>query len=710
MSLVFLKKRFDENEFHNPFDKNYKWTSTFNSPLELPANAQVAYISSTIPMAASPTIGDENDEFYIVIGNDELNMPYKINLPIGTFESFASMAQVLNQICNRDNQQVDWNTDTTTSVGGVITNVNGWTSTFDNTSFKIKLATLQRPTNSVKRAGYNVSYAPQFPSGLNTQNDLASYNIGSPDGSTQVANPAFQFQAGAALWNVGWMRLDNLGATTPLPGIAAPGEYPAAGMYSMATTETGIKRAGLSIGAPGRFNEILLQCHNLIEADAHQPPVPGNGLLECVMGLIPSCWVQSADDGISLPSFALETHLTNCQINGGTNANAMLQWVVGQNGLINIFVNDGTYSNPAMTLIDTFDPAALVPQPIAPPVRHITYRVLMENPYAVSLWVSSDYNETSNIGTWTLLYNMATGQTSTQPAAASRTRAIPSWFGDLVPVMYSGYISQFRLRGNFDNKRGYRPVLGEPNINEEQNLTEKALIKEPTMSIEPLTLATGMMEKDIYVCFNPISTTLALDRYKYPAIFQPGNAGYPVPYDGINAFSIGTPYTNFGEMLGFGNAEDTQLLLTTAGDYTSYEKEAGNALQNSRNINSIHIQLTNLPIQSKNATIQGDVKDIAVVPCYSNDTKAIDSLNNVNIFYHQANDKNWVDINNFQAMTLNSIETYLTYDNNKPADVVKDDAEVLVMFRQKPANEMGNGFIQTTSFNPYQSSTQSVST
>ena len=108
--------------------------------------------------------------------------------------------------------------------------------------------------------------------------------------------------------------------------------------------------------------------------------------------------------------------------------------------------------------------------------------------------------------------------------------------------------------------------------------------------------------------------------------------------------------------------------------------------------------------------IQNSVKDIAVVPCYDSDRSAVDNLNNIDVFYNQANDKHWVDLNNFGNLTLNRLDCYMTYDNNKPAVNIKDKPEVLVMFRQKPSYETGLPInIQTNAGmnNPYTSSTQS---
>ena len=54
--------------------------------------------------------------------------------------------------------------------------------------------------------------------------------------------------------------------------------------------------------------------------------------------------------------------------------------------------------------------------------------------------------------------------------------------------------------------------------------------------------------------------------------------------------------------------------------------------------------------------------------------------------HHQVGEKNWVDLNNIQTLYLNNLDCYLTYDNNTPAYGIRDETDVLVMFRQKPTS------------------------
>ena len=90
MSLVFLKDRAEYEDYDvNPLRAYYKQENTFNTPLELPPNSQVAYISSTIPLEQMATLNENNDNFFIQIGIPGLNATNIIKMDTGTFSSFA---------------------------------------------------------------------------------------------------------------------------------------------------------------------------------------------------------------------------------------------------------------------------------------------------------------------------------------------------------------------------------------------------------------------------------------------------------------------------------------------------------------------------------------------------------------------------------------------------------------------------------------------
>ena len=126
MSLVFLKDRTEYEDYDvNPLRAYYKWENTFNTPLELPPNSQVAYISSTIPLEQMATLNENNDNFFIQIGIPGLNATNIIKMDTGTFSSFPAFIQAVNEALNNWNIQGDFNTDAQTLSSGVLVNNNG---------------------------------------------------------------------------------------------------------------------------------------------------------------------------------------------------------------------------------------------------------------------------------------------------------------------------------------------------------------------------------------------------------------------------------------------------------------------------------------------------------------------------------------------------------------------------------------------------------
>ena len=537
-------------------------------------------------------------------------------------------------------------------------------------------------------------------------------NTTPPTGTPTLADIGFNLSRSS-----GGLQLPNLiGNYKIITEVLAGINMSIEGAYGMLCSKTGIKVGGLSGGTATAtdFNEVVFNMRN--QTNAYLPPVPAtNGCVPHYGGLCPRYWLEKGVV-VGEKNVARTTHLVSCDVNSNTDNGVppKARYMFGhriicenpaQTGWVQAQTNDGSYDNPQYT--DNGTPINLATLSVvgANPAGSTSFRYRMETPYAPSLWVCKDYNQAtgSSTGGWELVYNWATGANA---GVVGSTYACPSWFGDMPLVIYNPYDRfDLGLRGNFDlinsfvgenNSSGsaYEPFpqqVYNPSI-----FSREGVIKTGagffSGSVEALA-ADGYAEKEMYIVHNRTNNTTDLDRTLQIPLFPTNVFGaiepqYAYPLDPtINKFFvIGTPQTNLGYDLGYGSEANVEITTGVPSPYSTYKAVALNNLQASKNVNSVHIQLTNLPIQSKNAMIQSGVKDIAVVPCYDAQKVSDDVANNLEIYHHQIGEKNWVDLNNIQSLYINNLDIYLTYDNNTPATGVKDETDVLVMFRQKPTH------------------------
>ena len=133
--------------------------------------------------------------------------------------------------------------------------------------------------------------------------------------------------------------------------------------------------------------------------------------------------------------------------------------------------------------------------------------------------------------------------------------------------------------------------------------------------------------------------------------------------------------SEFGKILGFAGA--TQLLAPDANN-TVYTYEGGAPTDNSYLLPTLHIQLTNFGINSKNGIVANNVKDIAVIPQF-NDTEK-QAINTHLYFAHSYENK--IALNNLQTININQIDCLITYDNNTQAEVLKDYTTLVIKFHK----------------------------
>ena len=133
--------------------------------------------------------------------------------------------------------------------------------------------------------------------------------------------------------------------------------------------------------------------------------------------------------------------------------------------------------------------------------------------------------------------------------------------------------------------------------------------------------------------------------------------------------------SQFGKILGFAGA--IQVLKPNTGA-TLYCYDGGAPTDNSYQLPTLHIQLTNFGINSKNGIVSNNVKDIAVIPQF-NDTEK-QAINTHLYFAHSYENK--IALNNLQTININQIDCLITYDNNTQAEVLKDFTTLVIKFHK----------------------------
>jgi hypothetical protein len=293
-----------------------------------------------------------------------------------------------------------------------------------------------------------------------------------------------------------------------------------------------------------------------------------------------------------------------------------------------------------------------------------------------------------------MMYDMATGDTPAG-AGASQIQYFPSWFGDMSLVFYCRTRLRTFAYGNFDLRDcypalstglfpSYEQSLSKPGAYGGLPITGSATRWFKTIPDFDLLPAggtpeifdptSGYQEKEISLVVGPLLTAATQAKY---LTWKPAFEAYP-------RFPIGGPTTELGAFMGLikkGDDGSFAFPEDVAGVYSSYGVEAASAVSEVDSNQSIHIQLTDLPIQSRNGVSSQQTADIAVVHNWGDGGTSIGG----NLVYqHYTNEKNWIDLNNIGEMTLNRLRVYCSYDDNSPASLLIGKTDVMVMFRKKP--------------------------
>lgn len=226
----------------------------------------------------------------------------------------------------------------------------------------------------------------------------------------------------------------------------------------------------------------------------------------------------------------------------------------------------------------------------------------------------------------------------------------------------------------------------------------------------------GCSAKEIYLCLAPIPATPfspasenALQRY-----LKSGP-----PYTGGDVFSsmfkVGEPVTDAAILLGFdptsgGSPPAYILILNTpcndGGDFGPafhfYCMFAPNIAESAKGLDNLHIQLTNLPIQSYNGDagrykneVGADirlggqrVKDIAIVPLSAEFQAFQNWLTLTKTLAYEPSNRTWIDLKNEMDFKTNDFEVYITTDDNKPATMLIGDSSISIIIRKKPESSV----------------------
>ena len=303
---------------------------------------------------------------------------------------------------------------------------------------------------------------------------------------------------------------------------------------------------------------------------------------------------------------------------------------------------------------------------------------------------------------WVLLYDM----NNDAEFGAKGGYLLPGWYGDLTLVEYPvGNLNYPLRKGWFDYRQSYRPRQNQaiyldgdmPLLDNQpyyqgrelQNLRPVVINDggaspivtlpryvgvEPEKFVNDATLDTnGCSEKQCTLVLNPIT--------------NPGKLGEVLNLLGDEYFYFNNPDTHIGDQIGIEGAPNplNTNILGGAEDYEVYGLDGGHSIHLSERVNSLHIQLENLPIQSQNGVKSTQNKTIAVVATQDALTTN-DPLNSNNIYNDEAHNHNWIDLNNYSELNLSQISVKITYDDNTEAKSLVNRSDVTIMFRQKPSN------------------------
>jgi hypothetical protein len=126
-----------------------------------------------------------------------------------------------------------------------------------------------------------------------------------------------------------------------------------------------------------------------------------------------------------------------------------------------------------------------------------------------------------------------------------------------------------------------------------------------------------------------------------------------------NGFSVPLTSTEFSKLLGF--TPPIITLVNTDPTYREYQAVGNNKPSVNNKIPTLHIQMTNLAIKSKNGVVSNNVKDVSIIPLFDDDDED-------DVLRYIAPYENRINLNNLEKLNLNELDILITGDGNQPAD------------------------------------------
>ena len=764
MSLVFLKNA--TNNGSDDHMKPYQWSNNFDTPLVLPPDSQVAYISSTMGREKTIILTDE-DHLWFQIGNQQLNipMPMYFTSPGATQETWDEVAARVkgNEYVGITDYMYDGQTG-------------GYGATYNGATDQFQINVSQRLQPVVQDVWANTGGSlPASWSGLNQTGVFPSDPAVNPLGNVMILSELVAVNPPPAgnLWNCGWGQCD-LGAGGKAVGDAIDfGED----NFSMCRSRTGIKRAVYDATTSGDLLGGALQFRggNSGGAPAAEPTAQ---CIPYMCGLNSVQAIQVADAQVSGGDF-----LINTSINGGfgSTSSVLAPNVVqvrvtdAQEVVVEIMDTQPTQQDPAnlnfgcwgnvdealgvetgLLEVEKFKISTWLATALNQPqntgaeasqpynavgfdrVSQIVFQIKWTTPYTFQVWAGTGFDEdtgkwegtagpTSNYGvgtayadTYTIIYDSRTGGTFSNALApeVEKTMVVPQYFGDLGMCIYQDRRNRVNWRGNFDVIKCYSdtPVAPYPTYDEMLRGINGINFSGITTTYPNIYHLQVYNFSNIYDAltsaqideFSPaVAPTLANNKgyndalmkcVSGPLLGPAGNVAnyqrwFPIPQSAIDVAltfaPAGTePQVRTGVLIGLikeGDDGETDAEFIVANDLRNQTYKPLATTKETDAVQSVHIQLTNLPINGRNGVTSTKTSTIGIV----HNAKGSLNVGTTRIFETYQPEKNWIDLNNAAEMTLNQLRVYISDDSNRPATFLVGKSDVAVIFRQKPAADRG---------------------
>ena len=766
MSLVFLKN--DTNNVNvgaNDHLKPYDWANYFDTPLVLPPDSQVAYISSTMQRDSVIEFNDPENVLWLQTGNSQMNLPMPIR--IDTTQGAETWEQIVNQItANPYTGQTDFMWD---GLSG------GLTASYNSASNKIDIQLEQRLQPAVQGVWANRAQALGVWGGLNQTGMGVASGINAGVGTTNIIGGG-----ASTLWDCGWSTCGLSAGGLP-PG--APPEY-GNNNYTMFTTLTGIKRSSDDIALTGLGGEVHFQgsCNAGAQgatANAESLPyIAGLNSVQCINAVEPigadnsittftnECVLNGAGGSTDL---ALTPNLVQIRID---NMRVYVEILNSQQARDFSAIDPGSWGNCSsppgadispygMKIVEDIDINTWLTTPLTQPqntggqasqpyfnralvgatasrFNKLVFKIKWKSPNTFQVYMGTGYDETLGkyegtviaggeqypIGTpyqdtYSIIYDSQFGGNYTNALAPDpdKTFFVPSYFGDLGMTTWIDRRVDVDFRGNFDVINCYptTPTGLYPSYDQmlrginDINLSEvpfnypnthhlKAYEYEdifPALQVADTNKFDDGTALATNAGYNNATPRLVCGKILTPATPTNFQRWFSIPTSDATVFKTfapapNAPDTRIGIVMGLIKSSDNGSLdftLVSPNDLRKQLISGKEEVGETEEYNSVHIQLTNLPINGRNGMTSTKTATIAVV--HNSLSTVTVGTQSRKLYNHYTNEKNWIDLNNVAEMTLNELRTYISNDANRPATYLVDKSDVVIMFRKRPESDTG---------------------